>query len=165
SPSDPQRTPYDDTGWTFPENFAVRSVRVTDPKVLAVPTENVTGTITAPGGVLGTGTVFAINHNADNALATLRYRLKDSDFQIVEQPFDGAGHKFGRGSFVIRRVSAGDLHEATRELGLRAYGLPAAPSVAMHPARAPRVAIMHTWLSTQTEGWWSQAFDFLHIPY
>jgi hypothetical protein len=24
---------------------------------------------------------------------------------------------------------------------------------------------MHTWQSTQTEGWWRQAFDFLHIPY
>jgi hypothetical protein len=24
---------------------------------------------------------------------------------------------------------------------------------------------MHTWLSTQTEGWWRQAFDFLRIPY
>jgi hypothetical protein len=165
SPSDPQRTPYDDTGWTFPENFAVRSVRVMDPKVLSVPMENVTGAITAPGGVVGSGTVFAINHNADNALATLRYRLKDADVQIAEQPFDGAGQRFGRGSFVIRRVSAGELDKATRELGLKAYGLSAAPSVPTHPARAPRVAIMHTWLSTQTEGWWRQAFDFLHIPY
>ena len=24
---------------------------------------------------------------------------------------------------------------------------------------------MHTWLNTQTEGWWRQAFDFLRIPY
>ena len=62
-------------------------------------------------------------------------------------------------------MSAGDLDKATRELGLRAYALAAAPTVATHPARAPRVAIMHTWLSTQTEGWWRQAFDFLHIPY
>jgi hypothetical protein len=165
SPNDPQRTPYDDTGWTFPESFAVRAVRVNDPKVLAVPMEAVTGTINAPGGVSGGGSVFAINHNADNALATLRYRLKDADFQIAEQAFDGAGQKFGRGSFVIRRVSAADLDKATKELGLTAYALPAAPSVPMHPARAPRVAIMHTWQSTQTEGWWRQAFDFLHIPY
>ncbi len=35
----------------------------------------------------------------------------------------------------------------------------------MHPARAARVAILHTWPSTQTEGWWRQAFDVLHIPY
>ncbi|PYO78856.1 MAG: hypothetical protein DMD63_05970 [Gemmatimonadetes bacterium] len=165
SPNDPQRTPYDDTGWTFPENFAVRSLRVTDPKVLSVPMEIVSGEINAPGGVIGSGTVFAINHNADNALATLRYRLKDADFQIAEQPFESAGEKFGRGSFIIRRVSAGDLDKATRELGLKAYGLASAPSVPTHPARAPRVAIMHTWISTQTEGWWRQAFDFLHIPY
>jgi len=165
SPNDPQRTPYDDTGWTFPENFAVRSLRVTDPKVLSVPMEIVSGEINAPGGVIGSGTVFAINHNADNALATLRYRLKDADFQIAEQPFESAGEKFGRGSFITRRVSAGDLDKATRELGLKAYGLASAPSVPTHPARAPRVAIMHTWISTQTEGWWRQAFDFLHIPY
>jgi len=165
SPSDPQRTPYDDTGWTFPENFAVRSVRVTDPRVLAVPMEPVTGEIKAPGGLIGKGMVFAINHNADNALATLRYRLKDADFQIAEQPFEAAGQKFGRGSFIVRRISSSDLDKAARELGLKVYALDAAPSVAMHPARAPRVAIMHTWISTQTEGWWRQAFDFLHIPY
>jgi hypothetical protein len=165
SPTDPQRTPYDDTGWTFPENFAVRSVRVTDPKVLAVPMESVTGEIKAPGGVVGSGSVFAINHNADNALATLRYRIKDADFQIAEQPFEAAGQKFGRGSFIVRRISSGDLDKAARELGLKVYALDAAPSVPMHPARAPRVAIMHTWISTQTEGWWRQAFDFLHIPY
>ncbi len=165
SPNDPQRTPYDDTGWTFPENFAVRSVRVTDQRILAVPVEAVTGTISAPGGVTGSGSFFAINHNADNALASLRYRLKQADIQVAEQPFDGAGQKFGRGSFIVRGVSASDLDQATKELGLKAYALPAAPSVAMHPARAARVAIMHTWISTQTEGWWRQAFDFLRIPY
>jgi len=165
SPSDPQRTPYDDTGWTFPENFAVRSYRVTDAKVLAVPMEAVTGEIKAPGGIIGSGSVFAIDHNADNALATLRYRLKDADFQIAEQPFEAAGHKFGRGSFIVRRVAAGDLDKASSELGLRVYALGAAPVVATHPARAARVAILHTWLNTQTEGWWRQAFDFLHIPY
>src|SRR6185503_15293146 len=106
SPNDPQRTPYDDTGWTFPENFAVRSVRVTDQRILAVPVEAVTRTISAPGGVVGSGSVFAIDYNGDNALATLRYRFRNADFQIAEQPFDAAGQKFGSGSFVIRGVPA-----------------------------------------------------------
>ena len=35
----------------------------------------------------------------------------------------------------------------------------------MHPVRAARVAIMHTWQSTQTEGWWRQAFDFNGMPF
>ena len=165
APSDPQKSPYDDTGWTFPENFAVRAIRVTDPKVLAVPMESVSGEVRAPGSVTGSGSIFAIDHNADNALATLRYRFRKADFQIAEQPFDAAGRKYHRGSFVIRGVSTADLESAVKELGLNAYAIPAAPSVAMHPARAPRVAIMHTWTDTQAEGWWRQAFDFLHIPF
>ncbi|HVZ77565.1 MAG TPA: hypothetical protein VG818_06255, partial [Gemmatimonadaceae bacterium] len=165
SPNDPQKQPYDDTGWTFPEGFGVQAVRVTDTTVLKVPMERVTGAIVAPGGVSGTGNVFAINHNGDNALATLRYQLRDADFQAVEQPFDAAGHKFNRGSFIVRGVAAADLDKAARALGIPVYALAAAPDVPMHPARAARVAILHTWTGTQTEGWWREAFDALSIPF
>ncbi len=165
SPSDPQKSPYDDTGWTFPENFAVRALRVTDPKVLDAPMEIVSTEVRAPGGVTGAGNAFAIDHNGDNALATLRYRFRSADFQIAEQPFEAAGQKFRPGSFVIRGVPQSDLAAAAKELGLNAYALAAPPSVPMHAARAARAAILHTWRSTQTEGWWRQAFDFNHIPY
>jgi hypothetical protein len=165
SPGDPQKTPYDDTGWSFPEGFAVSAVRVTDPKVLDTPMSRVSGDIVVPGGVTGSGRVFAINHNGDNALATLRYRLKTADISAAEEPFDGAGRRFARGSFIVRNVAAGDLDRATRELGLSAYGLPDVPTVKTHPVRAARIAILHTWLSTQTEGWWRYAFDQLAIPY
>ena len=165
SPSDPQKTPYDDTGWTFPENFTVQSVRVVDPKILDAPMAFVTGDIRAPGGITGSGSVFAINHNADNALATLRYRLRNADMQIAEEPFTADGRKFARGSFIIRGVPATTLSAATTELGLQAFGLSSAPSVKMHAARAARVALLHTWTSTQTEGWWRQAFDVLKIPF
>ncbi len=165
SPNDPQKTPYDDTGWTFPELFATSAIRVTDPKVLDVPVEMLKDSARAPGGVSGSGAVFAINHNGDNALATLRYRFKAGDFQIAEEPFSAGGAKFNRGSFVIRKVARDDLDKATKELGLRAYALDAEPQVKMHPARAARVAILHTWTGTQTEGWWRQAFDLLHIPF
>ncbi|HEX6965512.1 MAG TPA: M14 family zinc carboxypeptidase [Gemmatimonadaceae bacterium] len=165
SPSDPQKHPYDDTGWTFPEGFAVDAVRVTDPTVLDVPMQPVTDTVRAPGGVHGTGSVFVINHNGDNALVTLRYQFKDADFQAAEAPFSAAGHDFNRGSFIIRNVSAAELDRATKALGLEAYALASAPSVKTHPARAARVAILHTWQGTQTEGWWRQAFDMLRVPY
>jgi len=165
SPSDPQKTPYDDTGWTFPENFAVNAVRITDPKILDVPMDKIAGEIRAPGGVSGSGSVFAIDHNADNALATLRYRLKSADIQIAEEPFDAAGKKFRRGSFIVKGTPVATLEKVISELGLNAYALPGVPMVKMHPARAARVAIMHTWTSTQTEGWWRQAFDFNGIPF
>jgi hypothetical protein len=165
APNDPQRTPYDDTGWTFPEGFGVEAVRVVDAKVLDVPMQRVTGEVRAPGGVTGSGPVVAINHNGDNALATLRYRLKTADMQAAEEPFEAAGRKFNRGSFLIRNVPAAELDAATRELGLAGYALSQAPSVKTHPLRAARVAVMHTWTSTQTEGWWRQALDVMQIPY
>ena len=165
SPTDPQKTPYDDTGWSFPEGFAVQALRVVDAKVLDTPMERVTGDVRAPGGVTGAGTVFAIRHNADNALATLRYRLKAADFRAAEDSFTASGQKFGRGSFIITGVRQTDLDMITRELGLTAYAVGAAPSVPTHPVRAARIALLHTWLSTQTEGWWRYAFDALEIPY
>src|SRR5205807_1888425 len=55
APNDPQKNPYDDTGWTFPEGFAVQAVRITDPKVLTVAMEPVKGDVRAPGGVSGSG--------------------------------------------------------------------------------------------------------------
>ena len=164
SPNDPQKNPYDDTGWTFPEGFAVQSVRVTDQKVLDVPVERVTE-IKAPGGITGSGSVFLINHNADNALATLRYKLRGADFEAAEEPFEANGQKFNRGSFIVRNAAQGDLDRAAKDLGVKVMAVAAAPSVKMHPTRAARVAIMHTWQGTQTEGWWRQGFDTYQIPY
>jgi hypothetical protein len=165
SPDDPQKNPYDDTGWTFPEGFDVDAVRVTDPKVLDAKMERITGDIRAPGGVTGSGSVFAINNNGDNGIATIRYRFPSGDFQAAEEPFSAGGRSFNRGSLIIRNVARGDLDKAGQELGVPVVALGSAPSVKMHPARAPRVAIMHTWISTQTEGWWRMAFDFNRIPY
>jgi hypothetical protein len=165
SPNDPQKNPYDDTGWTFPEGFAVQAVRVIDPKVLTVAMEPVKGEIRAQGGVTGNGSTFLINANGDNGLATLRYKLKSADIQAAEEPFESGGAQYKRGSFVIKGVSQADLDAAAKELGLKAAAVASAPSVKMHPVRAARVAIMHTWQSTQTEGWWRMAFDKNDIPF
>jgi hypothetical protein len=35
----------------------------------------------------------------------------------------------------------------------------------MHPLTAPRIALLHTWINTQDEGWFRIAFDKLAIPY
>ena len=165
SPNDPQKTPYDDTGWTFPELFNVQAVRVADVKVLDAAIEKVTGNLLPKGSVTSTGSIFLVNHNADIALATLRYTFKDASFESAEEPFEAADKKFNRGSFIIKNVPAADMQKAATDLGLQITAVSAAPSVKTHPVRAPRVAILHTWLSTQTEGWWRQAFDGAQVPY
>jgi len=165
APNDPQRNIYDDTAWTFGELGDAQVVRVVDVKALDAPMEKVSGEVKAAGSVLGSGSVFLVNHNADNALITLRYRFKDAQFEAAEEPFEAAGTKFNRGSFVIRGVKENDLNRAAAELGLKIYATGAAPSVKTHPVKAARVAIMHTWLSAQDEGWWRLEFDRYKVPY
>jgi hypothetical protein len=165
SPEDPQKTPYDDTGWTFGELFGVQVARVTDVKILDAAMKAVSEPVRAAGGAKGDGTVFAINNNAEPAMATLRYRLKDADIVAAEEAFESNGKKFNRGTFLIRGGNHSDLDRATAELGLQAIALGSGPSVKTHPVRAARVAFVHTWLSTQMEGWWRLALDDLKIPY
>ena len=50
-------------------------------------------------------------------------------------------------------------------LGVTVYSTGAAPGVPMHELAAPRIAFVHTWTSTQNEGWFRVAFDKLQIPY
>jgi len=165
SPEDPQKHPYDDTAWTFGELFGVQVVRVVDASVLAVAAERVKAEVAAPSRVEGTGPVLAVNHNADIALVSLRYRLKSATFEAAEEPFEAGGRKFARGSFLIKGVSAAEAGRVASELGLQIQSLASAPSVKTHPLRAPRVALLHSWLRTQDEGWWRMALDRLKVPY
>jgi hypothetical protein len=90
APNDPQKHPYDDTGWSMGDLFDVKLVRVTDTRILKAPMDLLTQPVAVPQG-----------------------------------------------------LAAVDLPQA----------------------RFPRIALMHTWLNTQTEGWWRMALDKLHVPY
>jgi zinc carboxypeptidase len=165
SPNDPQKTPYDDTGWTFPELFNVEAVRVLDLKALDVPVEHVSGAVRVTGSAAGVGAIAIIEHNGDTGLATLRYRLKNASIAVAEEPFEAGERKFGRGAFIVSNTTPEELSSVVREIGLKAVSVDSAPSVKTHPVRAPRIAILHSWLSTQSEGWWRHAFDDAHVPY
>jgi hypothetical protein len=165
APNDPQTDIYDDTAWTMGELANVEVVRVTDTKVLTAPMDRVTGDVRAPGGVANAGSVFVINHNADNALVTFRYRLPNVEMDAAEEPFDAAGRKFNRGSFIIRRANGDELRRVGNELGVQIYAVNDAPAVRTHPIRAARVAMMHTWLSTQDEGWYRIGLDQSQVPF
>jgi len=164
APNDPQQDIYDDTSWTMGESANVEVVRVVDTKVLQAPMERVTGAVSSPGGVNGSGSVYLINHNADNALITLRYRLKDVEMESAEEPFEAAGKKFNRGSLIIRKGND-DVRRIATELGIQVSAVADAPSVKTHPARAARVAVMHTWLNTQDEGWYRLGLDQNQVPF
>ena len=160
APDDPQRNPYDDTGWTFGELFNVRVVRVTDVKVLDAAMEMVKGELTAPGGVSGTRrrsspSTTTPTRRSPRCATGSRTRRSTSPKSRSRRP--------ARSSTAARsssaNVSAGDLEQGgdrARPEGRRARR---GAAVKTHPARAARVALMHTWINTQDEGWWRLALD------
>jgi hypothetical protein len=50
-------------------------------------------------------------------------------------------------------------------LGIKVLAVAQAPTVKTHALKIPRIAIMHTWLNTQDEGWWRLAFDQMGVPF
>jgi hypothetical protein len=127
--------------------------------------DRVNGEVRSPGGVSGNGGIYLVNANADNSLVALRYRLRKASFEAAEEPFEVAGRKFNRGSFIVRDTTADEINRTTSELGIQALAVATAPSVKTHPVKAARIALMHTWLNTQDEGWWRLAFDQLGVPF
>ncbi|HEX5339462.1 MAG TPA: M14 family zinc carboxypeptidase [Gammaproteobacteria bacterium] len=165
APDDPQKHPYDDTGWTFGDLFDVDVARVTDSSILKTPMQKVTGSVQAPGAIHGEGSSYLIANHADNALISLRYRLRDADIDVTDAAFKQGNREFDPGSLIVHGVNRNKLGKAVSELGLDAYAVANTPDVAHHRIGVPRIAVMHTWLDTQTEGWWRMALDKLHVPY
>ena len=90
APDDPQKHPYDDTGWSMGPLFGVDVVRVTDGAILKAAMTRVDAPVEIPPGLAG---------------------------------------------------------------------------IDVAAAKLPRIALLHTWYETQTEGWWRMALDQLGVKY
>ncbi|UCC41469.1 MAG: hypothetical protein JSV96_08645 [Candidatus Aminicenantes bacterium] len=165
--------PYDDTGWTLGPLYNVKTVRVEDTKILSVPME-LRKDITVPGGIenLGKGQAkaFLINHNADNPLATFVFKYDNLKMHAATESFKIGEKSFNAGTFIIKTdENSGNLkrvlEEAGKKFGFKAYAAASLPKTATLEIAVPRVALVHTWQSTQTEGWVRIALDELEIPY
>lgn len=168
SPSD--TSPYDDTGWTLTELRNLKSWRVTDASILKAQMTAVGEAAKVQGQVAGQGEIYAVNHTAERVLATFRYKLAGVKMEAAEASFEATGKKFNRGTFLIRaKDNAGDLRKqletAAVDLGVAVQALDKDPGVATHTLAAPRIALVHTWQSTQTEGWYRLALEGNGIPF
>ncbi len=168
--------PYDDVGWTMGPLFNVRTVRVEDVAVLDAPMTLVRGEVRAPGGIVKLGAIsgppqaYIINHNADNGIASFLFKQQGLKIQVAEKAFETQGKKFNAGSLILR-ADQNDvrlektLEDAGREHGFVVAAVSTVPEVGVHELVVPRIALLHTWQTTQTEGWVRIALDELGIPY
>jgi hypothetical protein len=129
---------YDDTGWTLGLLKNVEVKRVANPDILNVNMHPYTVPEKREAPAL------PFTYYADSDLARLRFSNKDAQLFVADEEFTSGKVKFSKGTIFERD---------------------AFPKVEAHPLRAPRIALMHTWISTQDEGWWRLALESMGVPY
>jgi hypothetical protein len=129
---------YDDTGWTMGLLKNVDVKRVVNPDVLNVKMH-----------AFGDADRHELprppfTYYADAELARVRYADRNAKLFMADEEFTSGKVKFPAGTVIDRD---------------------AFPNVKAHELRAPRIALLHTWISTQDEGWWRLALESMGVPY
>jgi hypothetical protein len=159
-PTDPQ--PYDDTGWTMDLLRHVTTLKIADSTVLTKPMRMLTADAVVTGTVAGSGSTLLVPHLGDYRSAILPWKVAGARVRVADSAFTVGGTKYEAGTFLIADAPA--VRSAVSALGLTATGA-ADVTVRAHAITVPRIAIMHSWISTQDEGWVRYAFDRLGVPY
>jgi hypothetical protein len=163
---DPNMTTYDDSGWTMGLAMGVDVKEIRDKSILDAAVTPVKEA-TVKGKLTGSGTAgIAVAHYGSNNMIAFRYALKNVPMKIAEKSFTADGVELPAGSFVIASgADTNAVKAAVEKFGLTGVALSATPSVAMHDADLPRVAIYSTWSNTQEIGWYRYTFDKFGVPY
>src|SRR5467141_1517352 len=167
--NDPQ--PYDDTGWTLQYVRNVALHPISDTTVLHAAATPMTSDARIRGqvsGVRGAGAqTFLIVPTTESGLIQFRFALRDVRMFASEDSFTVDQRSWGRGTTIIPATARLErrITQAAESLGLSVVGVATAPQVARHELDLPRIALVHSWLNTQNEGWVRYAFDVLKIPY
>jgi len=156
--------PFDDTGWTYQLLRDIDVRPVTDAALLERRMRVASADVRIDGGIVGSGAVLLVDHTADNAIATFSFAHRGR-MRAIEREVAVEGRTFGAGTLVIPDANRTALEPVVRELGLSTTFVSSAPPVAMHDVDLPRIGYVHSWASTQDEGWWRAGFDRYGVPY
>jgi hypothetical protein len=163
--------PYDDTGWTLQlvRNVALHAIK--DTTVLSAPATLMTADARVRGQMSGAkgAAAYLIAPTTETGLIQFRLALRDVRMFASEDTFSVDRRRWGRGTTIVSSDGSADLErriaQAADSFGLNVVGVRPAPQVARHELDLPKIALVHSWLNTQNEGWVRYAFDVLRIPY
>ncbi|MGN6183950.1 MAG: M14 family zinc carboxypeptidase [Thermoanaerobaculia bacterium] len=131
---------YDDTGWTLGLLKNVSVQRVVNPDVLKVKMHAFTSSSNDATKI----TSRIVRNNAESDLVRLRFSNPSAKMVVADDEFTIDKVKYPAGTIVIDDAVA---------------------NVRSHALKAPRIALIHSWVSTQDEGWWRLALESMSVPY
>jgi hypothetical protein len=163
---DPNLRTYDDSGWTMGLAMLAEVKEIKDKTILDAKTTLVKEAA-FKGKVSGSGSAgLAVAHYGSNNVIAFRYQLRNVPMKIADKSFTAEGIEFPAGSFVIAAgADMAAVRAAVEQFGLTGASLSTLPTVAMHDADVPRIAMYSSWNGTQEIGWVRYTFDKFGIPY
>jgi Zinc carboxypeptidase len=159
--------PYDDVSWELPAYFHVDVIPVADESMRVIKLPLVTSAPHPRGGVTGSGPVYLLRDTGQEGLFEARYQLARYKVDIAEHSFvhDGANYPAGSWIFPPQNGIDAALRDVADRLGLEFAGSSAAPQVAHHSAKVPRLGLWVPWADTDSIGWVRYSLDQRKIPY
>ena len=129
---------YDDTGWTLGYLKNVDFKRVANPDVLKVAAHEWTG------GTATSSSPLILENEADTSLPRAVWSTPQAHWSVADEAFTVGAKKYAAGTIVAASST---------------------PSTKTHELHLPRIAVLHTWLRTQDEGWFRLGLESLGIPF
>ena len=155
--------PYDDTGWTLDALRHVETIKVQDSTIFGKPMQMLTGDASVRGSVPATGTIV-VKHLGDWRSAVLPWKASGSKVSVADSAFKIGSAEYPAGTYIVENASS-NARDAIAALGLTGVSATSPINVKKHSISAPRIALMHSWLETQNEGWVRFAFEQMGIPF
>lgn len=155
--------PYDDTGWTLDELRHVQTIKVQDSSIFGKPMQLLNGGASVRGSVPATPTIV-VKHLGDWRSAVLPWKAAGAKVSVADSTFAIGATEYPRGTYIVENASS-NARDAIAALGLSGVTATSPLTVKRHSISAPRIALMHSWLETQNEGWVRFAFEQMGIPF
>ena len=159
--------PYDDVSWQLPAHYHLKALPTADASVRNAALTALTEPPKPSGEVAGSGPVFLLKDSGQESLLAARYQLSAFNVEIAEKEFSSGGVAYPEGSWILPAQAglADVLHQASSKLGLSFVSAAAAPEVAHHAAKAPRLGVWVPWADTDSIGWVRYSLDQRNVPY
>jgi hypothetical protein len=171
-PKEAKFPPYDDIAWTLGLLYGVEVKAEDSVTFEGEDLELLADDVLFQGELRGSGTSYIIPYKAQQGVLPALYRVKadakNSKAIVLDTmvTVDGIADTIRAGSVVVTGLKQDQANAIAQKFGINLY---AANGLSLpsrnHEVSLPRVAIYHTWFSTQDEGWSRFTFEQRGIPY